>query len=109
MPIYEYQCEGCNEQTEHLQRFSDPPLASCPRCGGPVRKRISAPAFQFKGNGWYATDYARKGGGGDSAAQGSGGDGAKVAEGKTETKADGTKAEAKAEGKSSGSSASPVA
>ncbi|HEX2253285.1 MAG TPA: FmdB family zinc ribbon protein [Thermoanaerobaculia bacterium] len=64
MPIYEYKCEQCGEQLETMQRMSDPPLTECPRCGGTLRKQISAPAFQFKGSGWYVTDYARKGGGG---------------------------------------------
>jgi putative FmdB family regulatory protein len=62
MPIYEFGCEKCGRVTEALQRYSDPPLASCPHCGGPVKKRFSAPAFQFKGQGWYATDYAKKSG-----------------------------------------------
>ena len=59
MPIYEYRCQDCGELTEMLQRFDDPPLESCPECGGSVKKLISAPAFQFKGSGWYVTDYAR--------------------------------------------------
>lgn len=61
MPIYEYVCERCEESTEALQRIGDPPLTECPKCGGPLRKKVSAPAFQFKGSGWYVTDYARKG------------------------------------------------
>jgi len=65
MPIYEYQCQECGQRTEELQRLDDPPLETCRECGGPMRKLISAPAFQFKGSGWYVTDYARKGGGGD--------------------------------------------
>lgn len=62
MPIYEYSCASCGRVTEALQRLSDPPLAVCPQCGGALRKLISAPAFQFKGQGWYVTDYAKKGG-----------------------------------------------
>ena len=62
MPIYEYVCEQCEQSTEAIQRLNDPPLAECPKCGGRLRKKLSAPAFQFKGSGWYATDYARKGG-----------------------------------------------
>ncbi|MFN8095974.1 MAG: FmdB family zinc ribbon protein [Vicinamibacteria bacterium] len=60
MPLYEYECpkDGAFEQ---MQKFSDPPLAACPKCGGPVEKLLSAPAIQFKGSGWYVTDYARKG------------------------------------------------
>jgi putative FmdB family regulatory protein len=61
MPIYEYICEQCAEETEAIQRLSDPPLTECPKCGGRLRKKVSAPAFQFKGSGWYVTDYARKG------------------------------------------------
>lgn len=60
MPIYEYECLQCGTRTEVLQRFSDPPLAICPQCGGEVKKLISSPAFQFKGSGFYATDYAGK-------------------------------------------------
>jgi putative FmdB family regulatory protein len=70
MPIYEYRCEECGELTERLQRFDDPPLESCPECGGPVKKLISAPAFQFKGTGWYVTDYARSAGEGGSEGSG---------------------------------------
>lgn len=61
MPIYEYQCQSCNERTEAIQSFDDPPLAVCPHCGGQLKKLMSAPAFQFKGTGWYVTDYAGKG------------------------------------------------
>lgn len=61
MPIYEYQCLTCGKRTEQLQRMSDPPLAACPECGGAVKKLISSPAVQFKGSGWYVTDYAGKG------------------------------------------------
>ena len=61
MPIYEYQCKKCRETTEVLQKAKDKPLEKCPKCGGPVAKRISSPAIQFKGNGWYVTDYAKKG------------------------------------------------
>ncbi len=63
MPIYEYQCESCEQRTEAIQRIDEPPLALCPHCGGPLVKLMSAPSFQFKGTGWYVTDYAGKGGG----------------------------------------------
>ena len=84
MPLYEYQCTECGQKTEVLQRFEDAPLAVCPACGGAVKKLISSPAFQFKGSGWYVTDYARKGGSaagreagsGDSPAGAAGTDGA---------------------------------
>jgi putative FmdB family regulatory protein len=64
MPIYEFQCLECGRRTERLQRFVDPPLAACPHCGGEVKKLISAAAVQFKGSGWYVTDYAGRGKGG---------------------------------------------
>ena len=61
MPLYEYQCEACGERFEKIQKFSDPPLEVCAKCGrGPIRKLLSSPAIQFKGSGWYITDYAKK-------------------------------------------------
>ena len=60
MPLYEYQCESCSTRFERIQKFSDPPIETCPSCGGPVRKLLSSPAIQFKGSGWYITDYAKK-------------------------------------------------
>jgi len=59
MPIYEYTCLDCGREEEVLQRFSDDPLTICPGCGGRYQKKISAPAFQFKGDGFYETDYKR--------------------------------------------------
>ena len=64
MPLYEYKCGQCGEVFEVLQKFSDAPLTVHPGCGGTVARLISPPAFQFKGSGWYITDYARKNGGG---------------------------------------------
>lgn len=60
MPIYEYECQSCGRRTETLQRMDDPPLTVCETCGGELKKLISSPAFQFKGSGWYVTDYAGK-------------------------------------------------
>jgi putative FmdB family regulatory protein len=60
MPLYEYQCDACGHRFETIQKFSDPPVEVCPKCGGQVQKLQSAPAIQFKGSGWYITDYARK-------------------------------------------------
>ena len=60
MPIYEYQCAKCGHRFERMQKFSDPPPKKCPQCRGRVEQLMSAPAVQFKGSGWYATDYARK-------------------------------------------------
>src|SRR5215813_4762989 len=62
MPLYEYQCKKCGHRFEKIQKFSDKPLKKCPECGGPVEQVISAPAVQFKGSGWYVTDYAKKSG-----------------------------------------------
>ena len=58
MPIYEYQCNQCNERHEIIQKFSDTPLEHCPKCGGEMKKLFSSPAIQFKGSGFYKTDYA---------------------------------------------------
>ena len=60
MPLYEYHCAKCG-RFETLQKFSDGPLAACPTCGSAVERLISAPAFQFKGTGWYVTDYGKSG------------------------------------------------
>jgi len=60
MPIHEYKCTKCGHRFEALQKAKDKPLEKCPKCGGPLRKLISSPAIQFKGSGWYITDYARK-------------------------------------------------
>jgi putative FmdB family regulatory protein len=61
MPLYEYQCDACEHRFEVIRKFSDAPLDTCPKCGGHVHKLFSAPAFQLKGTGWYATDFAGKG------------------------------------------------
>ena len=66
MPIYEYSCKKCGKTIEAIQKFSDPPLKKHQGCGGTLTKLISAAGFQFKGTGWYVTDYARKGKTGDS-------------------------------------------
>jgi putative FmdB family regulatory protein len=87
MPLYEYQCESCGERFEVIQKFSDPPPDVCTKCGkGPVVRQLSSPAIQFKGTGWYITDYAQKGKSGGSS------------EGKAEAKKDGS-AEGKSESK----------
>jgi putative FmdB family regulatory protein len=62
MPLYEYQCKKCHHRFERIQKFSDPHIKKCPECGGPVEQLLSAPAVQFKGSGWYVTDYAKKSG-----------------------------------------------
>ena len=58
MPLFEYQCIACGERAEILQRVSDPPYSHCPKCGGDMKKLFSSPAIQFKGSGFYKTDYA---------------------------------------------------
>jgi putative FmdB family regulatory protein len=68
VPLYEYQCARCG-RFEQIQKFSDPPLTACPTCGQEVHKLLSAPAIQFKGTGWYITDYARKSAGADGASK----------------------------------------
>ena len=60
MPIYEYQCDKCGQVMEKMRKFSDPPLAVCPACGGALKKLISDCTFHLKGSGWYVTDYADK-------------------------------------------------
>jgi len=66
MPLYEYQCQKCGHRFERIQRFSDPLVKKCPECGGKVEQLLSAPAVQFKGSGWYVTDYAKKSAGSSS-------------------------------------------
>lgn len=61
MPLYEYQCDACAHRFEVIQKYSDAPVSVCPKCGGAVKKLLSSPAIQFKGTGWYITDYARAG------------------------------------------------
>jgi|SRR5437867_13016216 len=62
MPLYEYECDACGQRFELIQKFSDPAPAACVKCGkGPVHRQLSSPAIQFKGSGWYVTDYAQKG------------------------------------------------
>ena len=60
MPLYEYECEKCGHRFEKIQKFSDKMIKKCPECGGRVEQLVSAPAVQFKGSGWYVTDYAKK-------------------------------------------------
>jgi len=96
MPLYEYNCHRCGKTFEVLQRFSDQPLTEHEGCGGEVEKLISTSAFQFKGSGWYATDYAR--GGGKSRKNGS--------NGASEAKSDAPKTESKTESKSDSKSES---
>jgi putative FmdB family regulatory protein len=60
MPLYEYECKKCHHRFERIVKYSDRPMKKCPDCGGVVEQTITAPAVQFKGSGWYVTDYAKK-------------------------------------------------
>src|ERR1700680_1167001 len=84
MPIYEYECAKCGKKIEVLQKMSDKPLKKHEKCGGSLTKLISAAGFQFKGTGWYVTDYARK----DAKADSKEGKEAKEAKEATDSKAD---------------------
>jgi len=66
VPLYEYECVKCGRRTEKIENVDGPHLKKCPHCGGKVERLVTAPAIQFKGAGWYVTDYAKKSGGGDS-------------------------------------------
>ena len=111
MPLYEYQCEVCGHRFEVIQKYSDAPIETCQRCNGAVRKLLSSPAIQFKGSGWYITDYARTGKtdsastGGETpkSESGAGSGGETKAETKTESKT-----EAKSETKSESAPAKPA-
>lgn len=79
MPIYEYECKKCHHRFEKIQKFSDPHVKKCPECGGPIEQVVTAPAVQFKGSGWYVTDYAKKssGIGSSTSSEGANGDAGK--------------------------------
>jgi putative FmdB family regulatory protein len=89
MPLYEYGCDRCGKTFEVMQKFSDEPLTTHENCGGKVERLLSAPALQFKGTGWYVTDYARNNGG---SANGSPAKGESKTDTKTEAKPSDTKA-----------------
>jgi putative FmdB family regulatory protein len=117
MPIYEYQCSQCNDRHEAIQGINDAPLAQCAKCGGDLKKLFSSPAIQFKGSGFYKTDYpsstARAGSsaGGTGKSDGSkseGGSGSDAGSSSSESKSE-TKAESKTETKSESSSSKPDA
>ena len=107
MPLYEYHCPK-DGTFELVRKFSDPPLEACPTCAGPIEKLVSAPAIQFKGTGWYITDYARKSTGGEASGNKDAGkkDGGKAEGGKSESSKDGSAAAASSDSKSNASSSS---
>ncbi|HUE88619.1 MAG TPA: FmdB family zinc ribbon protein [Vicinamibacterales bacterium] len=87
MPLYEYQCDACGHRFEVIQKYADPPVDTCPKCAGSVHKLFSSPAIQFKGSGWYITDYARAGKS-DGAAGNEKADKAQKADGGAESKSE---------------------
>ena len=106
MPLYEYQCKKCHHRFERIQKFSDPHVKKCPDCGGPVEQVLSAPAVQFKGSGWYVTDYAKKSSGSTASSSsngesGSSADSAGKKDEKKETKAETSKGEGSSKKKKS--------
>lgn len=96
MPLYEYQCKKCGHRFEKIQKFSDKPVKKCPECGGAVEQVISAPAVQFKGSGWYVTDYAKKPSSGSSSGNSASGS-------SSSNNGDSAKTETKSESKSESS------
>lgn len=105
MPLYEYECKKCGKHFEKIEKYQGPYLKKCPSCGGGVERLMSPPAIQFKGSGWYVTDYARGGtGGGEKREGGSSSEkGENKSENKGESKSENkseTKGESKAETKS---------
>src|SRR5215469_2339341 len=87
MPLYEYKCHRCGKSFEKIQKFSDEPLTVHDECGGEVERLISTPSFQFKGSGWYVTDYG-KGGNAPAAGNGSNSDSGAKSETKSEPKSE---------------------
>jgi len=109
MPIYQYKCESCGEQFDRIEKFSDEPLTTHRKCGGPVHRMLTAPAFQFKGSGWYATDYAKAiapPSAGESGSSEKSAD--SKTETKTETKTDSKSSETKSDSKSAPSTPAPA-
>ena len=105
MPLYEYECESCGHRFEKIQKFSDPIVSTCPECEGKVNKLMSSPAIQFKGTGWYITDYARKPSGGEPAGSDDGAS-AKKDTGETSGASDSSDSSSSKDGSSSSSSSS---
>lgn len=92
MPLYEFECEVCNQRFERIQKFTDPTPDVCPHCGkGPVRKLFSSPAIQFKGSGFYITDYAKKSSSDAGSKSSSGGESSASSDSKPDSKPSDTK------------------
>jgi putative FmdB family regulatory protein len=112
MPLYEYQCDACGQRFELIQKFSDPAPDACRKCSkGPVHRLASSPAIQFKGSGFYITDYAKGNSGaaapGSTKSDGDGKSSDKSGSGDTATKSDSGKSESKSETKSDATPSSP--
>ena len=105
MPLYEYECDACHHRFEVIQKFSDALIDKCPKCGSRVQKRLSSPAIQFKGSGWYITDYARAGKSDAGAESPGGSDSSKSSETKSESASE-SKSESKSDSKSESKSES---
>jgi len=99
MPLYEYECTACHKRTEKIQKFSDPEITACPKCGGALERVLSAPAIAFKGGGWYADGY----GSAKPAASGSGDSGGSSEGGSSSS------SESKPSGDSSSAASAPAA
>ena len=100
MPIYEYKCEGCGETFEVIQKFADEPVSVHEKCGGHVHKLMSAPSFQFKGSGWYVTDYAKGSGSGPAKSESDKGESDKKDSAKSDSSSKSTETATKTETKS---------
>jgi len=100
MPLYEYECKKCHHRFEKIQKFSDPHVKRCPECGGSIEQVISAPAVQFKGSGWYVTDYAKKSPAASSSSNSSNGDSSSKKEDKSKSE-DSAKSESSRKSESS--------
>ncbi len=100
MPLYEYECKKCRHRFEKIQKFSDPHVKKCPECGGPIEQVISAPAVQFKGSGWYVTDYAKKSSAPSSSSNSSNGDSSSKKESKSKSE-DSSKSESSSKSENS--------
>ncbi len=99
MPLYEYQCTKCKKRVEKIQPMSAEPVLECPDCGAQMERLLSAPAFQFKGTGWYITDYSRKNGVGASSSSAGSSSADSKPESKPETKTESKPSESKGDSK----------
>jgi len=103
MPIYEFKCDSCGEVTERLQKMSDGPLKTCPKCGGHVKKIFSRSSFQLKGSGWYVSDYGKGTGGAAGTAKKSKSDEGSKSESKSESSSSSSESTSTPKSKKAGS------